>query len=67
MSVLAPQVKKADLEKQVQCLTQYYSVKGYKVIDVLSDVVSGLKTNRRGLSKLFSYVVNRQMDVVVVT
>jgi predicted site-specific integrase-resolvase len=34
---------------------------------VLSDIASGLKTDRRGLLKLFDYVVNRQVDVVVVT
>ena len=34
---------------------------------MLSDVASGLKTDRRGLLKLFNYVVNRQVDVVVVT
>mgnify|MGYP000462783303 CR=1 FL=1 len=59
--------QKSDLERQVQYLVQYCSAKGYKVIDVLSDVASGLKTNRRGLMKLFNYVVNRQVDVVVVT
>jgi len=48
-------------------LTQYCSAKGYRVVDVLSDVASGLETNRRGLMKLFNYVVNRQVDVVVVT
>jgi len=48
-------------------LTQYCSSKGYKVVDVLRDVASGLKTDRRGLLKLFDYVVNRQVDVVVVT
>jgi predicted site-specific integrase-resolvase len=46
---------------------QYCSSKGYRVVDVLSDVASGLKTSRRGLLKLFNYVVNRQVDVVVVT
>jgi excisionase family DNA binding protein len=56
-----------DLERQIQYLTQYCSSKGYKVVDVLSDVASGLKTDRRGLLKLFDYVVNRQVDVVVVT
>jgi putative resolvase len=48
-------------------LTQYCSTKGYRVVDVLSDVASGLKTDRRGLLKLFNQVVNRQVDVVVVT
>ncbi len=59
--------QKSDLERQVQYLTEYCAAKGYKVVDVLSDVASGLKTNRKGLLKLFKYVVNRQVDVVVVT
>jgi len=33
----------------------------------LSDTASGLRTSRKGLLKLFNYVVNRQVDVVVVT
>jgi len=56
-----------DLEKQIQYLTQYCSAKGYKVIDILSDIASGLKTDRRGLLKLFNYVVNKQADVIVIT
>ncbi len=59
--------QKSDLERQIRYLTQYCSAKGYRVIDVLSDVASGLKTNREGLLKLFNYVVNRQVDVVVIT
>ena len=59
--------QKSDLERQVEYLTQYCSSKGYRVVDVLSDVASGLKTDRRGLLKLFNQVVNRQVDVVVVT
>ena len=58
--------QKSDLERQVQYLTQYCSAKGYRVVDVLSDVASGLKANRRGLQKLFNYVMNKQVDVVVV-
>jgi len=59
--------QKSDLERQIQYLTQYCSSKGYRVVDMLSDVASGLKTDRKGLLKLFDYVVNRQVDVVVVT
>jgi len=59
--------QKSDLERQVQYLTQYCSSKGYRVVDVLNDIAGGLKTDRRGLLKLFDYVVNRQVDVVVVT
>jgi len=56
-----------DLERQIQYLTQYCFAKGYRVVDVLSDTASGLNTERRGLLKLFNHVVNRQVDVVVVT
>ncbi len=59
--------QKSDLEGQVQYLTQYCSSRGYKVVDVLSDVASGLKADRKGLLKLLDYVTNRQVDVVVVT
>jgi len=59
--------QKSDLERQIQYLTQYCSAKGYRVIYVLSDIASGFKTNRRGLQKLFNCVVNRQVDVVVIT
>ncbi|ADB58207.1 IS607 family transposase [Archaeoglobus profundus] len=59
--------QKSDLERQIEYLTQYCTAKGYRVVEVLSDVASGLKTNRRGLQKLFNCVVNRQVDVVVVT
>jgi len=59
--------QKSDLERQVEYLTQYCASKGYKVVDVITDVASGLKTDRKGLAKLFNYVVDRQVDVVVVT
>jgi len=59
--------QKKDLERQIEYLTQYCSAKGYKVVNVLSDIASGLKANRRGLLRLFNYVVNREVDVVVIT
>jgi len=59
--------QKSDLERQIEYLTQYCTAKGYRVVDVLSDIASGLKTNRRGLLKLFDHVVNRQVDAVIVT
>jgi excisionase family DNA binding protein len=40
--------QKSDLERQVEYLTQYCSSKGYRVTDVLSDIASGLKTDRKG-------------------
>jgi excisionase family DNA binding protein len=59
--------QKGDLEGQVQYLRQYCSSRGYRVIDVLSDIASGLRADRKGLLRLLDYVVNRQVDVVVVT
>ncbi len=59
--------QKSDLERQVEYLTQYCSSKGYRVVDVLSDAGSGLNANRKGPLKLLDYVVNRQVDVVVIT
>ena len=59
--------QKSDLEGQVQYLRQYCSSRGYKVVDVLSDVASGLWADREGLLRLLDYVTNRQVDVVVVT
>ena len=59
--------QKGDLNRQIEYLSQYCSAKGYKVVEVLSDVASGLKTNRRGLMKLFNHVVNKEVDVVIVT
>ena len=59
--------QKSDLEKQIEHLIQYCSARGYRLVDVLSDVASGLNASRRGLMKLFSCVVSRQADVVVVT
>lgn len=60
------QKKDGNLERQVERLRNYCSAKGYKIVDVITDVASGLKEDRRGLMKLFSMVENKQMDVVVV-
>ena len=59
--------QRGDLEGQIQYLRQYCSSRGYKVVDVLSDVASGLRADREGLLRLLEYVTNRQVDVVVVT
>jgi excisionase family DNA binding protein len=59
--------QKSDLERQVEYLKEYCSAKGYNVIDVLTEVASGLNEKRRGLKKLFDYVVNSKIDVVVIS
>jgi len=60
------QKKDGNLERQTERLRQYCSAKGYKVIDVVTDVASGLKEDRSGLQKLFKMVESKEVDVVVV-
>ena len=57
--------QRSDLERQVEYLKGYCSAKGYNVVDILTDVASGLNEKRRGLKKLFEYV--GKVDVVVVS
>ena len=60
------QKKDGNLDRQVERLRSYCSAKGYRVIDVITDVASGLKEDRAGLQKLFSIIEKHQADVVVV-
>ena len=59
--------QKDDLERQVKYLQEYCSAKGYKVVEVLTDVASGLNEKRRGLRKLFKLVESTSVDIVVLT
>jgi len=60
------QKKDGNLDRQVERLRSYCSAKGYKVVDVVTDVASGLNESRSGLQKLFNIVERHQVDVVVV-
>jgi len=60
------QKKDGDLDRQIERLRSYCSAKGYKVIDVVTDVVSGLKEDRSGLQRLFDIVEKHQVDVVAI-
>ncbi len=60
------QKKDGNLERQIERLRSYCSAKGYKIVDVITDVSSGLKEDRGGLQKLFILVEKHQVDVVVV-
>lgn len=59
--------QRSDLERQVEYLKEYCSAKGYNVVNILTDIASGLNEKRKGLKKLFDYVVNGKIDVVVVS
>lgn len=60
------QKRDGNLRRQIERLRSYCSARGYIIIDVITDVASGLKEDRVGLRKLFKLVENRQIDVVVV-
>lgn len=60
------QKKEGNLERQIERLRNYCSAKGYVIADVITDVASGLKEDRKGLLRLFNYVENHEIDVVVV-
>jgi len=60
------QKRDGNLDRQIERLRNYCSAKGYKVINVITDVASGLKEDRNGLQKLFNIVEKHQADVVVV-
>ncbi|RLF78345.1 IS607 family transposase [Thermococci archaeon] len=59
--------QRKDLKRQVEYLTSYCTAKGYKLVDTITDIASGLNTRRKGLQKLFKLVSNRKVDVVLVT
>jgi excisionase family DNA binding protein len=57
--------QREDLERQVNYLTNYATAKGYKVVEVIKDVASGLNTQRKGLLRLFKLVEGRNVDIVL--
>ncbi len=61
------QKEQGDLDRQVELLKKYANEKGYKIIDIITDVGSGLDENRKGLQKLLKYVANRKVDVMLIT
>lgn len=60
------QKRDGNLDRQIERLRSYCSAKGYKIVDVITDVASGLKEDRSGLQKLFDFVEKRQADIIVV-
>jgi len=61
------QKEQGDLDRQVELLKKYASGQGYIIVDVITDVGSGLKEERRGLKKLLRMVANGGVDVVLIT
>ncbi|MBP1357050.1 MAG: IS607 family transposase, partial [Sulfolobus sp.] len=64
---VSSQDKKQDLERQVERLREYAKIKGYEIVDVITDISSGLNTKRKGLQKLFEHVTSKEINTVLIT
>ncbi len=61
------QREQGDLDRQVELLKKYANEMGYIIVDIITDVGSGLKEERRGLKKLLGIATNGRVDVVLIT
>ena len=57
--------QKDDLERQIELIKNYAKEKGWEV-EILKDIGSGLKENRRNFQKLLKMVMNREISKVIV-
>ena len=57
--------QKDDLERQIELIKSYAGEKGWE-IEILKDVGSGLKEDRRNFQKLLGMVMNREVSKVIV-
>ncbi|MEM4589473.1 MAG: IS607 family transposase [Thermoplasmata archaeon] len=55
-----------DLERQKQLISNYAKEKGYDYIQVLTDIGSGLKENRKSFLKLLDMVSERRISKVII-
>ncbi len=61
------QKEQGDLDRQVELLKKYANEQGYIIVDIITDVGSGLKEERRGLKKLLRMVTDGRVDVVLIS
>jgi len=57
--------QKDDLERQIELIGRYAKEKGWD-IEILKDIGSGLKENRRNFQKLLRMVMNKEVSKVVI-
>ena len=57
--------QKDDLERQIKLIKNYAKENGWEV-EILKDIDSGLKENRRNFQKLLKMVMNKEVSKVVV-
>ena len=47
-------------------MKKYCEDRGYEIVDIITDIASGLNENRKGLNKLFDYIIKREISKVVI-
>ena len=55
-----------DLERQVLAIREYASQRGYELVEVITDIGSGLNERRKGYLKLLDMVAERRVGRVIV-
>ena len=59
--------QKEDLERQIEVLRKFAEKKGLEVLEIITDVASGLNGKRKGLKRLFELVKKREIEKVLIT
>ena len=62
---VSSRTQKDDLERQIKLIKNFAKEKGWE-IEILKDVGSGLKEDRRNFKKLLKMVINKEVSKVVV-
>jgi DNA invertase Pin-like site-specific DNA recombinase len=62
----ADQESDARLETQKRDCLQYARIHDYQILEVISEVASGINPNRKGLQRLLDLCVNSKIDAVLV-
>ena len=57
--------QKDDLERQIENVRTYMYAKGYQ-FEIISDIGSGINSNKKGLNKLIDMITNSEVDKIVV-
>jgi len=61
------QKQQGDLDRQLKRLRDYAFEHELHIIDEITDIASGLNTERKGLKKVYKYVKQGEVDKVLVT
>lgn len=57
--------QKDDLERQIENVKTYMYAKGYS-FEIISDIVSGINYNKKGLNQLIDMITNSEVEKIVI-